>query len=590
MSARRAFAIALLALLRALVTLPAAATEATAQVPVETLVLDNGMELLLVPRPELTTVSAGWVAHVGSANERPGITGMAHLFEHMMFKGSHVIGTTDIAADLAVIAEQEALQEQIRAVYREQRARWRRGEIADPYDSEGRPPELVELQRRFDELVERQRALMKKDEFDQVYTENGASFLNAFTNADMTVYLITVPANKLELGFWMESDRLQQPVFREFYSERDVVYEERRLRTESTPTGRFDELFNSMFWQAHPYGWPTVGWPSDLRVISKAQADEFFATYYAPNNVTAVLVGNFDPARVKELAERYFGRIPRGEREPPDVVTLELPQVAEKRMVAECDCQPQIQVRYHTVPFDHADSYPLEVLAGLLNGRTGRLYKAMIEGEEIASAASAGPSADKHAGSFTFEAETKGESTPAMLEASWDRAIQRLRDEPVGAEELTKVKNVIAADNYRRLQNPFFLMVQLAVYQGLGDWRVLNQEGAKLAAVTAEDVQRVAREYFARENRLVGHYTRKAGTAAEEVPPELADLPAEMRQGVTAQLRQIRAMDDLEALRQILAQAEGQAAQAPPEMQPVIELVLRALVERIAELSEGGEP
>ena len=560
-----------------------------AEVPVQTFELDNGMRFLLVPRPEMSTVAAGWVAHVGSANERPGITGMAHLFEHMMFKGSRTIGTTDIENDLQVIDEQEALQEEIRRIYREQRERWRTGEIADPYDPAGRPDELVELQQRFDDLVEKQRALMKKDELDKIYTQNGASFLNAFTNADMTVYLITVPANKVELWFWMESDRLREPVFREFYSERDVVYEERRLRTESTPTGRFDELFNAMFWQAHPYSWPTVGWPSDLRVISKAQADEFFDTYYAPNNVTAVLVGNFDVEQVKALAERYFARIPRGEREPPDVVTLELEQIAEKRMVAQCDCQPQIQIRYHTAPFDHADSYPLEVLAGILNGRTGRLYKAMIEGEEIASTASAFQQADKYAGSFTFSAETKGDATPAQLEAAWDRVIAQLRSEPVGAEELTKVKNVIAADSYRRLQSPFFLMIQLAVYEGLGDWRVLNQEGERLAAVSAEDVQRVVGESFAPENRLVGHYLRKEGTVAEDLPPELAELPAEMRQGVMAQIRQIRQIEDADQLRQILAQAESQATQAPPEMQKVVELLLEVLRERIEELSEGGD-
>jgi predicted Zn-dependent peptidase len=575
------------------VSRPAAARaadgDARAEVPVQTFELGNGLRFLLVPRPELATVAAGWVAHVGSANERPGITGMAHLFEHMMFKGTHSIGTTDIATDLAVIEEQEALQEQIRRIYREQRERWRRGEVDDPYDSEGRPPELIELQRRFDELIEKQRSLMKKDEFDQVYTENGASFLNAFTNADMTVYMITVPANKLELWFWMESDRLLEPVFREFYSERDVVYEERRLRTESTPTGKFDELFNSMFWQAHPYGWPTVGWPSDLRVISKAQADEFFDTYYAPNNITAVLVGNFDVDAVEALAERYFARVPRGEKEPPDVATLELPQIAEKRMRGECDCQPQIQIQYHTVPFGHADSYALDVLAGVLNGRTGRLYKSMIEGEEIASSASAGQQADKYAGSFGFSAETKGDATPAQLEAAWDRVIAELREQPVGAEELTKVKNVIAADLYRRLQNPFFLMIQLAVYEGLGDWRLLNEEGARLAAVTAEDVKRVADEYFPAENRLVGHYLRKAGTVAEELPPELAALPEEMRQGVMAQIRQLREVTDVGMLQQILAQAEGQASQAPPDMQPVVELMLRVLRERIAELSGGGD-
>jgi hypothetical protein len=177
-----------------------------------------------------------------------------------------------------------------------------------------------------------------------------------------------------------------------------------------------------------------------------------------------------------------------------------------------------------------------------------------------------------------------------MLEAAWDRVIQQLRDQPVGAEELTKVKNVIAADNYRRLENPFFLMVQLAVYEGLGDWRVLNQEGAELAAVTAEDVQRVAKQYFARENRLVGHYTRKAGTAAEEVPPELTELPAEVRQGVMAQIRQIRALDDVAALQGFLGQVEAQSAQAPPEMKPVVDLMIRVLRERIAELEEEEEP
>ena len=222
----------------AFVALDARGQEIT-QVPVETFELANGMTFLVVPRPELTTVSAGWVAHVGSANERPGITGLSHFFEHMMFKGSHAIGTTNIERDLEIIEEQETLQEQIRAIYRKQRERYRLGEIEDPFEAEARPAELIELEHRFDALVEAQRELMVKDEFDKLYTEAGASGMNAFTSEDVTVYFITVPANKLELWFWMESTRLLKPVFREFYSERDVVHEERRLRTESTPTGKF---------------------------------------------------------------------------------------------------------------------------------------------------------------------------------------------------------------------------------------------------------------------------------------------------------------------------------------------------------------
>ena len=169
-----------------------------------------------------------------------------------------------------------------------------------------------------------------------MYTKAGGSQMNAFTNQDMTVYFVTVPANKVELWFWMESDRLANPVFREFYSERDVVHEERRLRTESTPTGKFDELFDAMFWESHPYSWPVVGWPSDLKTISKAEADAYFDTYYAPNNITAALVGNFDTAEVKALAQRYFGRLKRGQKPPPDVGTLEMPQLAEKRMRPIC--------------------------------------------------------------------------------------------------------------------------------------------------------------------------------------------------------------------------------------------------------------
>ncbi len=399
-----------------------------ASVPVEVFELDNGMKMLLVERPEMATVSAGWVAHVGSANERPGITGLSHLFEHMMFKGTSNIGTTNIERDLEIIAEQEQIQEKIRQIYREQRKLFRLGENNDPFDPEGRTEEQIELEDRFQALVEEQRSIMIKDEFDKIYTGAGGSGMNAGTTNDLTLYFITVPANKLELWFWMESDRLANPVFREFYSERDVVHEERRMRTESTPTGKFAEQFEAMFWESHPYSWPVVGWPSDLRVISKQQADDYYATYYAPNNLTVAMVGNFDSDQVKAMAQKYFGRIPRGKSAPPDVVTLEMEQMAEKRMKAECDCQPQVEVRYHTVPFMHADSYALDILSELMNGRTGRLYKEMILGKEIASSAFAGQNSGKYAGSFSFGAETKGDASPEQLEQAWYAELNRILD------------------------------------------------------------------------------------------------------------------------------------------------------------------
>src|SRR5207249_3629720 len=237
------------------------------QVPVIETNLSNGMRVLMVARHDEPTVAGGWVAHVGSSNERPGITGIAHLFEHMMFKGTPTIGTKDFQKDLQIIAEQEKVREAMRREERLMRAAYRRGEIDDLLKPENKTPRLNELEKQFQELIEQQRAILVKNEFDRVYTAGGASGMNAFTTTDITGYFITVPANKLELWMWMESERLLRPVFREFYAERDVVFEERRMRTDSTPLGKFAETFESIVWESHPYSWPTVGWPSDILAI-----------------------------------------------------------------------------------------------------------------------------------------------------------------------------------------------------------------------------------------------------------------------------------------------------------------------------------
>src|SRR5262249_21132486 len=154
------------------------------------------------------------------------------------------------------------------------RAAYRRGEISDLLKPESQTQRWRELAKRFDQLVIEQRQILVKNEFDRIYTAAGASGMNAFTSQDMTGYFVTVPANKLELWTWMESERILHPVFREFYAERDVVFEERRMRTESTPLGKFTEAFEAMIWESHPYHWPVLGWPSDIPAISKVQADQ----------------------------------------------------------------------------------------------------------------------------------------------------------------------------------------------------------------------------------------------------------------------------------------------------------------------------
>jgi predicted Zn-dependent peptidase len=293
-----------------------------------------------------------------------------------------------------------------------------------------------------------------------------------------------------------------------------VVHEERRRSTEATPLGKYDEAFNALFWEAAPYKWPVVGWGSDLQAISKAEADAYFATYYAPNNLTGVLVGDFRTAAVRPLIERYFGRIPRGAKEPPPVVTQEPKQLGEKRYHAEAETPPTVRVWYHSVPFVHKDRTAADLLSDVLSGRTGRLYKAMVEGKALANEASASVDLKKYAGVFQVEAVVKDDKDPAEAERAIYAELDRLAKEPVPEAELQKVKNQAKANAYRRLSSPFFIALQLMYYDGLGDWKYINTYSDEVDRVTAADLQRVAAATFTKENRTVGVFLRKPGAGA----------------------------------------------------------------------------
>jgi len=560
-------------------------------VEVEEFRLNNGMEFLLVPRADQPNViAAGWLARVGSVNERPGITGISHFFEHMMFKGTTTIGTRDPEADARLNEQIGAIGARLRRLHlTQQYERWRDGEIDDPWDPANDTPDMATLRQHLQSAMDAQREIIVKDEFDQVYTRQGGSGMNAFTSEDLTFYFINVPSNKFELWAWMESDRLADSVFREFYSERDVVHEERRLRTESTPTGPFQEQFESMFWMSSPYTWPVVGWPTDLNAYTLEQARDYFNTYYAPNNLVGVIVGDFDPEYVKPVIEAYFGRLEPGP-EPPEVVTLEVDQRAEMRMNAECDCQPQIEVRYHTVPFGHEDSAALEVLAELLNGRTGRLYKAMVEGEEVASRAFASNDLRRYDGAFSFRAETKGDATPEDLESAWQGVLDELLSGGISDRELQKVKNRIAADSYRRLQSNFFLLIQLAQFEALDGWEHINERPLALQRVTPRQIRNVIDTYFTPENRAVAVYTRKPDAEPED--PELLALDPQFRPMVKQIVGQIDAIEDLEQLEQMRAAFNERASTAPPAFQPAIRYIQARLIERVDALrakAGGGE-
>jgi predicted Zn-dependent peptidase len=502
-----------------LFTICAALTLRAQKVPVVEKQLSNGMRLLMVERHDEPSFAGGWIAHVGSSNERPGITGIAHLFEHMMFKGTPTIGTKNYKKDLEIIDAQEKLRDQMRAEEKKMRAEYRLGEIDDLLKPENKSERYKELEKGFNKLISEQREILVKNEFDRIYTGNGGSQMNAFTTEDLTAYFINVPANKLELWMWMESERILHPVFREFYAERDVVFEERRMRTESTPLGKFAEELNAMFWESSPYSWPVVGWPSDIPAISKAQADDFYGIYYSPQNITLLLIGDIKPDQAETLAKKYFDRIPRGKKDPPDVVTMEVKQMAEKRMYAEAEANPQVDITWHSVAFKHRDSYACQILGQLLSDRTGRLYKSLVLGSGVATSTYANQNSQKWAGSFSAGGEARDGHKPEEVEQGIYDAIEKLKKEDIPAEELQKVKNNFAASEYRRLSSNFPIMMHLIFNDGFGDWHEVNNGAAKIQAVTAADVKRVANEYLTKENRTVAIYTRKGAASKTEEKP-----------------------------------------------------------------------
>jgi predicted Zn-dependent peptidase len=314
----------------------------------------------------------------------------------------------------------------------------------------------------------------------------------------------------------MESDRLLNPVFREFYSERSVVHEERRLRTDSTPTGKFDEQYDSMFWQSSPYGWPVVGWPSDLEGITREEALDYFAVHYASNNLTACLVGDVDPDLAKELAKKYFGRLARGSRPPEPVRTSEMLQLAEKRMAAYAETVPQVRIRYHTVAEGHPDGFALSILASLLNGRSGRLYKSLVLQQGVANSTAAGQDLRKYEGLFEVSGIAKPGKTPEELEQGLFKEFERLQKELVDVNELQKVKNQYAANNVRGIQSNFGLMIQLLVRDSNRGWETIITDPARYQAVSPEDIRRVANTYFKPENRTIGVYYSKKVAAGEK--------------------------------------------------------------------------
>ncbi len=458
-------------------------------VPVEEIRLDNGMRFLLLPRREATTVAAGWVARVGSADERRGTTGVSHLLEHMLFKGTRTVGSRDPDLEERLLAEEDRLLGELEQLEpRPQTAR--------------RARRRRQLEARLEEARGEARAAAFLGELSLLYAEVGGIGLNANTLRDLTMFYVTLPAERLETWFWLESDRLLGPVFREFYKERRVIHEERRMRTDSTPTGRLDAELRALFWGDHPYAWQPMGQREDLDRIDRPAAYDHFRRHYRPERLTAALVGGFDPVAVRGLAERYFGRLQAGAgaTRPPPPAWRHRPATLNRT----CVCPSQVRLLYPTVPFGHRDAAALEVVSGLLNGAAGRLHRSLVVRQGLATAAVAASHPLRQAGYFAVRLEARGGASADELQAAWQRELAALAAQPAPESELRRVRNRFSADHYRQLSEPLALLQRLLVYDGLGSWRQINELPRAVLAVSASEVQAAARRYLASAEPTIG--------------------------------------------------------------------------------------
>ncbi|MBZ5638388.1 MAG: insulinase family protein [Acidobacteriia bacterium] len=455
--------------------------------------LANGLTLLIYQRPTAPVVSFFTYAEVGSAQEVPGITGIAHMFEHMAFKGTTQIGTNDWAGEKKALA---AVDEAYHAYDRE------RHKVGGPDAAK-----LEELKKAWKDAQDAADKYIVKNEFGEIIDREGGVGMNAGTSADQTVYFYSLPANKVELWAYLESERFLDPVFREFYKERDVVMEERRLRTDSQPTGRLIEQFESVAFAAHPYHHPVVGYMSDLMSFSREDADQFRRTYYVPNNLVISIVGDVEPAKIIPILDKYFGRLPAAP--PPPVVRTEEPkQIAEKTIALPDKSQPIYIEGYHRPATTDPDDAVYTAISDVLSrGRSSRLIRSLVRDKKVAAQAAAisGFPGEKYPSLMLFFAVPTPGHTNEEVQKALREEIEKLKGEPVTDEELKRVKTRAKADLIRGMQSNQGIADQLATYQALyGDWRELFHAVEKIDKVTKDDIQRVARAAFVPTNRTVG--------------------------------------------------------------------------------------
>ncbi|TYP91936.1 putative Zn-dependent peptidase [Fodinibius salinus] len=460
--------------------------------------LDNGLTFIVIERPVAPVVSFATYVNVGGANEPVGHTGMAHIFEHMAFKGTHTVGTSNWQKEEDVLEEMDNTYQ-----------KW----LAEKYEPQPDSARMDNLWSKFKKLQEEAGQYVVNNEFSQIIDRNGGTGMNASTSQDRTNYFYNLPENRMELWFSLESDRFKNPVFREFYKEKEVVREERRMRTESQPIGRLIEEFAAVAYTAHPYGRPTIGWNSDITATTREDARKFYNTYYVPSNITFAIAGDVKAERAKELAKKYFGDMESASN-PPPVYTKEPEQRGERRFTIKGESQPFFIMGYHTVSQEHPDFQALQLLGSILSGgRTSKLYKRMVDEEKTALQVSAfnGYPGTKYKTLFATLAIPNQNVGVDTMETTILEEIEKVKQGEISQQALDRARTNARASLLRSLDSNSGLASSLASAEALrGDWKKVFTDLEKLQQVTVDDIQRVAKKYLTKDNRTVGAIVPKS--------------------------------------------------------------------------------
>jgi len=470
-----------------------------------TKVLPNGLTLIICERPEAPVFSYSTFVDAGDVNDPSGESGLAHMFEHLAFKGTSEIGTKDYAAEKIALAKVEAANDAYEAEY---------------LKAVGRDEQkLAELKKAFKEAEVEAHKFVIPNQFTDVAERNGAEGLNAETGLDETMFFWSMPENRLELWAYLESSRLADTVPREFYKERDVVIEERRMRTDSNPEGRLFEQFVATAYVAHNYGRSSIGWPSEVSQINATEAMEFHEKYYVGANIVVAVVGDVKASEAMPVLEKYFSRVPAGPK-PEEMTTVEPRQFAEKTAVIRDPSQPLYVEGYHRPDYRDPDNAVYDAISDILsNGRVSRLYRSLVRDQQIAAGAE-GVSpypGGKYPGLFFFIAAPLPGHTPQEMRNAIHAEIDKLKTADVSGEELAMFKTRTHADLLRGLADNQGLANSLAEYQTrYGDWRELFLQLDKVDKVTKADIRRVANQVFVPGNRTEAWIETEAPAAAAQ--------------------------------------------------------------------------